>query len=140
MCDLRIKSAKDTYIGNYGWWRLKQNTRKIGNLYERKAEAYLKSQGLTIRERNYRCRQGEIDLIAQDGDYLVFVEVKYRSGKNAGDSLAAVNWRKQKVIAEVARHYLTVKLHLSEWPCRFDVIGIDGERVSWIKNAFESWF
>lgn len=116
---------------------MKQNSRKIGNLYERKAAEYLEKQGLTILERNYRCRQGEIDLIAQDKGYLVFVEVKYRSGKSAGDSLEAVDQRKQKVISEVARYYLAVKCHSSEIPCRFDVIGIDGERSSWIKNAFE---
>lgn len=116
---------------------MKQNNRKTGSLYERKAAAYLEKQGLTILERNYRCRQGEIDLVARDKEYLVFVEVKYRSGGRAGSSLAAVNKMKQKVISEVARYYLTVKWHSSDIPCRFDVIGIDGEQFSWVKNAFE---
>lgn len=118
-------------------WILKQNTRKTGDLYERKAAAYLEQQGLAILERNYRCRQGEIDLIARDTGYLVFVEVKYRRGERAGNSLEAVNKAKQKAIGAVARYYLAVRWHSSDIPCRFDVIGIDGEQISWIKNAFE---
>lgn len=58
---------------------LKSNTRNTGTSYERKAAEYLEQQGLVILKHNYRCRQGEIDLIARDKEYLVFVEVKYRS-------------------------------------------------------------
>ena len=59
------------------------NTRKIGTEYERKAGAYLEAKGYVIQEYNFRCRMGEIDIIARDGKCLVFCEVKYRSGREA---------------------------------------------------------
>lgn len=115
---------------------LKSNTRNTGTSYERKAAEYLEQQGLVILKHNYRCRQGEIDLIARDKEYLVFVEVKYRSQNRAGYSLDAVNPAKQKTISKVARYFLTAEYHCTEIPCRFDVIGIDGGCLHWIKDAF----
>ncbi len=115
---------------------LKSNTRNTGTSYERKAAEYLEQQGLVILKHNYRCRQGEIDLIARDKEYLVFVEVKYRSQNRAGYSLDAVNPAKQKKISKVARYFLAVEYHCTEIPCRFDVIGIDGGCLHWIKDAF----
>ena len=70
------------------------------------AAAYLKKKGYRILEANFRCRFGEIDLIARDGAYLVFIEVKYRSSLKDGDSLEAVNRRKQRKIIRVAEYYL----------------------------------
>ena len=78
-------------IKRNGWKNLHKNTRSTGSCYERKAADYLKQQGLFILRYNYRCRFGEIDLIARDGEYLVFVEVKYRKDNSSGYSLAAVN-------------------------------------------------
>ena len=115
---------------------LKSNTRNTGTSYERKAAEYLEQQGLVILKHNYRCRQGEIDLIARDKEYLVFVEVKYRSQNRAGYSLDAVNPAKQKKISKVARYFLAAEYHCIEIPCRFDVIGIDGGCLHWIKDAF----
>ena len=115
---------------------LKSNTRNTGTSYERKAAEYLEQQGLVILKHNYRCRQGEIDLIARDKEYLVFVEVKYRSQNRAGESLDAVNPAKQKKISKVARYFLAAEYHCTEIPCRFDVIGIDGGCLHWIKDAF----
>ena len=115
---------------------LKSNTRNTGTSYERKAAEYLEQQGLVILKHNYRCRQGEIDLIARDKEYLVFVEVKYRSQNRAGYSLDAVNPAKQKKISKVARYFLAAEYHCTEIPCRFDVIGIDGGCPHWIKDAF----
>lgn len=115
---------------------LKSNTRNTGTSYERKATEYLEQQGLVILKHNYRCRQGEIDLIARDKEYLVFVEVKYRSQNRAGYSLDAVNPAKQKKISKVARYFLAAEYHCTEIPCRFDVIGIDGGCLHWIKDAF----
>ena len=115
---------------------LKSNTRNTGTSYERKAAEYLEQQGLVILKHNYRCRQGEIDLIARDKEYLVFVEVKYRSQNRAGYSLDAVNPAKQKKISKVARYFLAAEYHCTEIPCRFDVIGIDGGCLHWIKDAF----
>ena len=97
----------------------------------------LQAAGYEILERNYRCRAGEIDLIAKDHDFLVFVEVKYRRNGSSGVSLEAVTPAKQRVISRVAQFYLTVKYNSVDVPCRFDVVGIDGDRLQWKKNAFE---
>ena len=113
------------------------NTRATGAWYERKAADYLKQQGLFILRYNYRCRSGEIDLIAREGQYLVFVEVKYRNGGSSGNALEAVNPAKQRTICKVARYFLAVEYHCTDVPCRFDVVGIDGDRIHWLKNAFE---
>ena len=65
------------------------------------------------------------------------VEVKYRKDNSSGYSLAAVNPAKQKTICKVARYFLTVEYHNVDIPCRFDVAGIDGDEIHWVKNAFE---
>lgn len=116
-----------------------ENRRQTGARYEELAAEYLENQGLFILEKNYRCRQGEIDLIARDDEYLVFVEVKYRRGEEKGISLEAVDGRKQKRICKAARYYLACSVGNMDISCRFDVVGIDGkeEKVSWIKNAFD---
>ena len=108
-------------IKRNGWKNLHKNTRSTGSCYERKAADYLKQQGLFILRYNYRCRFGEIDLIARDGEYLVFVEVKYRKDNSSGYSLAAVNPAKQKTICKVARYFLTVEYHM------------------WISHAVSMW-
>ena len=82
-------------------------------------------------------RHGEIDLIARDNEYLVFIEVKYRKGSWSGRALEAVNFAKQKTICKVARYFLAVEYHNVDIPCRFDVVGIDDKKVYWVKNAFE---
>ena len=69
---------------------------------------FLEKRGLQIREKNFRCRSGEIDLIAQDERYLVFVEVKYRKNGRSGSSFAAVGREKQRIISRVAMFYLAV--------------------------------
>lgn len=112
------------------------NKREIGTRYEMLAGAYLESQGYHVREYNYRCKLGEIDLIAEDGEYLVFCEVKYRMGTGSGYAAEAVDHRKQKIISRCALHYLMVK-HLADVPCRFDVVSIQGNDITLYKNAFE---
>lgn len=88
-------------------------------------------------EHNYRFRAGEIDLIARDGEYLVFVEVKYRSTEESGGALCAVDRAKQRILSKTAKHYLAVRRKNVDVPCRFDVVGIDGREIRWIKNAFD---
>ena len=88
-------------------------------------------------ERNFRCRMGEIDLIARDGRYLVFVEVKYRSSRRQGTALGAVGKEKQRVISKVAGYYLLTRCKSLDMPCRFDVVGIEGAEMFWIPNAFD---
>lgn len=116
---------------------MSENRRKVGSEYEAMAAAYLQRRGVHILERNYRCRTGEIDLIAKDGEYYVFVEVKFRNRTQTGSSLGAVNREKQRIISRTARHYLTCRIKNIDVPCRFDVIGIDGREVKWVKNAFD---
>lgn len=112
------------------------NKRAIGTIEEDKAAAYLQEQGFLLLERNYRCRTGEIDIIAADGSYLVFVEVKFRKNNDKGLSLEAVNYRKQTVICKVARHYLMTHHKAEDTPCRFDVVGIDNQKITLVKDAF----
>ena len=96
---------------------------------------FLKQQGLYIKARNFRCRSGEIDLIARDGRYLVFVEVKYRHTSGSGGASAAVNYKKQKMISRASLFYLVRYGYPEDTPCRFDVVAIDGQNIQWIKNC-----
>lgn len=81
------------------------NRRQTGSEYEQKAAQYLQANGVHVLELNYRNRKGEIDLIAHDGDYLVFVEVKYRKDTCKGAPEEAVNYRKRQNICRVADYY-----------------------------------
>lgn len=112
------------------------NKRTTGTKYEEVAAEYLEKLGYQIVEKNYRCRSGEIDLIAKDGDYLVFCEVKYRSDSASGHPLEAVDGRKQSIIVKCARVYLMAH-HLDEMAVRFDVVGIYRDDIILIKDAFE---
>jgi putative endonuclease len=111
----------------------------IGNRGENLACEYLKRNGLKILEENYRTRWGEIDLIAREGDTLVFVEVKTRTQKRFGSPLEAVTTDKQRRIIRMAQTFLAEK-RLGDIASRFDVIGIDltngSPRIDWIPNAF----
>ena len=114
---------------------VKQNNRSVGAVYEQAAGYYLEQNGYELIEYNYRCRDGEIDIIAKDGDCYVFCEVKYRSGRQAGNPLEAVDQRKQKKIFRCALYY-TVQHGIEDAQCRFDVIGVEGTEITHIKNAF----
>lgn len=113
----------------------RKNLRRTGADYEKAAGGYLESLGYEILEYNYRCRLGEIDIVAKDGEYIVFFEVKYRADQRKGTPLEAVDIRKQNIIFRCAMYYLT-QHRLSDVPCRFDVIGIEDTKVTHIKNAF----
>lgn len=113
------------------------NKRKVGSHYEERAAEFLENQGYEILERNYRNRGGEIDIIARDGDYLAFVEVKYRRDKGRGGALAAVHLPKQQRISKAALLYRMQKKIPEDAPCRFDVVGIEGGKITLVKNAFE---
>ena len=116
------------------------NKRKTGAQWEEQAVQYLKDNGYLILERNYRCKIGEIDIIAKDRDEIVFIEVKYRRGNKMGYALEAVTPAKQNTIRKVAQVYMTTVCKSQYVPCRFDVMGFDGTdgkvTVSHIKNAF----
>lgn len=114
------------------------NKRKIGAEYEKIAAAYLEKNGYIILEKNYRCRNAEIDIIAKNDSYICFVEVKYRKTDNCGGAVEAVDHRKKHKITMAALYYMQ-KNNYSEWtPCRFDVLAIDAQSIQLYKNAFEA--
>ena len=107
-----------------------------------KAEAlaadFLAARGVTILERNFRRRCGELDLIARDGDTLVFVEVRLRTRSDFGGAAASITARKRARMAAAAGLYLA-RLR-SAPPCRFDAVlldAIDAARIEWLKNVME---
>ncbi len=112
------------------------NKRKIGKLYESKAKQYLADNGYEIIESNFNTKIGEIDIIAKDEDYLCFIEVKYRDANSMASGLYAVDKKKQNTIYKVAQIYLYKNGLNDNIKCRFDVISIDGDKISLIKNAF----
>lgn len=112
------------------------NNQEKGRGGEAFAARFLVEQGYEILERNFRCRQGEIDLIARDGNDLVFVEVKFRRGKGQGLPEEAVDFRKQEKIRQAARYYLYRNGYEEDTACRFDVVGILNGQIRLIRNAF----
>jgi putative endonuclease len=96
----------------------------LGILGEELACRELRRLGYAVLARRYRTRYGEIDIIAQDGDIVVFIEVKTRAGMEFGGAAAAVTPAKQRRVAQMAVDYLA-RHRLAERPCRFDVVAID---------------
>jgi putative endonuclease len=109
-----------------------------GAAAEAMAAAYLVAQGLAIVRRNVRTRFGELDIIARDGDALVFVEVRLRKLKAFGGAAASITPAKQGRMIASARIYLAALRH--EPACRFDVVlldGLDPRRIEWLRNVIE---
>ncbi len=99
---------------------------------------HLEKSGLSVVERNYRCRVGEIDLIMRDREDLVFVEVRYRRHDAYGSAAESISSAKRTRIITTAAYYL--QRQPAEPPCRFDVVAIGGEaphRIEWIRDAFQ---
>lgn len=114
-----------------------KNKRKLGARGEQAVKEYLLQHGFEVLEMNYRCRQGEIDIIAWDGSYYVFIEVKYRNTTKYGMPQEAVGIRKQKRICKAAQYYL-YSHNLNEFtPVRFDVAAVLGDNITYLKNAFD---
>ena len=118
------------------------NNRTTGAAYEEYAARYLASSGCEILARNFRCRQGEIDIVAVDrtGEKpcLVFVEVKYRKDGKKGHPEEAVTRQKKKTILSVASFYLARYRVSTDVPCRFDVIAFEEGRIRHIRDAFRA--
>lgn len=113
-----------------------QNNRKVGEAQENRTVLELEKLGYRILQKNFRCRIGEIDIVALHQGYLVFVEVKYRKNHRSGYAAEAVTRRKQQIISRVADYY--IRTHYHTFPsCRFDVAALDGEQVTIYENAFE---
>jgi len=116
---------------------------RLGRQGERAAARALENAGLVILDRRYRTARGEIDLIAADGELVVFVEVKTRRGAGFGRPAEAVGSVKRQRLARVARHYLWHR-RWSERPCRFDVVEVFVDRdgassVRHLVDAFRLW-
>ena len=118
-------------------------TKAAGEAGEARALAHLLGQGLALVQRNYRvargprARGGEVDLIMRDRDgTLVFVEVRARRSASFGGAAASVSATKQRSLVLAAQYFLSTQRTLP--PCRFDVIAIDGDRIEWLRSAFDA--
>lgn len=107
-----------------------------GKNAEHNAMLHLQANGLKVIDQNYSIRRGEIDIIAMDSNTLVFVEVRYRKNNMYGSPLESVTPSKQRKIRLAAEHYLQIHPAYSRSQARFDVVGICGQEIQWIKNAF----
>jgi putative endonuclease len=117
--------------------------RAAGNEAEAAAGRFLQAQHLTILVRNYRCRTGELDIVAQSADGVVIIaEVRLRARCNYGGGAASVDWRKQRKIQRATRHLLATHPELARCALRFDVMDLqpdaDGFTISWIRHAFSA--
>ncbi|MDO8954273.1 MAG: YraN family protein [Gammaproteobacteria bacterium] len=108
-------------------------SRIIGNKKEIIALQFLHKNGLKLLTRNFHSRFGEIDLIMEDGETIVFVEVRYRRSARFGTSAESIDYHKQQRLIKTAQFYLLRYPHNKA--CRFDVIAID-QSLQWIRNAF----
>ena len=119
-----------------------RNPRKLfGQAGESAAEEYLRRKGYRILARNLRSSLGELDLVAEDGQVLVFVEVKARRTNAFGGAIHAVHHRKQEKLIQLAAQYLA-RHHIKDRLCRFDVVLLQGlnaaaPQIEHIQNAFE---
>ena len=113
-----------------------------GYHYERSTALWLTEQGCRIITRNYRCRAGEIDLVARHGEVLVFIEVRVRTNPHFASAAESVDHRKQRRLQCAAAHYLQRQRAAPMPPCRFDVVvwepSADSGKLQarWIRNAF----
>lgn len=117
------------------------NTRiDIGKRGETLAISFLKKNGYRVIESNFRCRYGEIDIIAQDGKTVAFIEVKTKTSNRFGSPTQAIDSRKQRQVSKTALAYISQK-RLTNYSARFDVVGINikgsNSEIELIKNAFE---
>jgi len=112
----------------------------LGKLGEELALKKVKSLGYKCITRNYRCALGEIDLIAKDGDTLVFIETKTRKGKSLGYAKEAINDRKKRQLSKVALLYMKAN-NCCDIKSRFDVVAInligEKEQIEVVRNAFD---
>jgi putative endonuclease len=108
-----------------------------GAAAERDAAELLIAAGYEIVERNFRCKAGELDIVARDGDVLVFVEVRSRSDDDHGHAVEMIGRAKQRRVVRVARHYLAIAAPGFE-RCRFDVVAITAGEPVLLRDAFRA--
>lgn len=114
--------------------------KEAGQQGESLALTYLEGKGLRLLKRNYRCRNGEIDLVMLDGVILALVEVRFRQDRAFGGAAASVQMRKQQHLLKTAQHLLLHEPALRRHRARFDVVAIEprqeGAHIEWIRDAF----
>lgn len=125
--------------------RRREAPRAAGSHYEEFARAHLEGVGLRLLARNFTCRLGELDLVMQEGDVLVFVEVRYRRNPardGFGGGVESVGAAKRMRLVRAAGMYLAAHPRLANRPCRFDVVAVSGaagaEALDWRRNAFDA--
>lgn len=117
--------------------------RALGAAAEQAAARFLEARSLRILLRNYRCRAGELDLVALGPDgTLVIVEVRLRASRRYGGGAASVDFRKQRRLLRASRHLLATHPRFGRCALRFDVIDLwrddTGYRIDWIRHAFDA--
>lgn len=142
MGTVRQRQARAIRVAKQSLKHLSLRGRKWGAHWEKAAESYLRDRGLKLLHRNFSSRFGEIDLIMEDEQTVVFIEVKYRKNNQHGSGAEAVTFHKQDRISRTASWYLTKHPHRADQFCRFDVISIEpkivDQGINWIRNAFYS--
>ncbi len=117
-----------------------RSSKQVGNDAESLACDYLQRQGMSLLTRNFHCKCGELDLVMQDKNSIVFVEVRYRSNPHYGSPADSVTSAKQDKLIKTALYYLQQHPGLARRASRFDVIAISSRnaetKIEWIKNAF----
>ncbi len=112
-----------------------------GRAAESRARDFLQQRGLRIRALNYRAPRGEIDIVAEEGNTLVFVEVRMRRHTRFGTAADSIDAGKQRRLIKAAQYYLQVLGHGDSRPCRFDAICVTGNDdaadVLWVRDAFQ---
>jgi putative endonuclease len=114
---------------------LEVSTVERGGRAERLAVRELERRGYRIVERNFRCHTGELDAVAFDGSCLVFVEIRSRRTDRHGSALEAVGRAKQLQVSRVAAIYLAMRKPKFD-TCRFDVVGITGDKIEVVQDAW----
>lgn len=114
-------------------------SRAIGAIAEQQVARYLLSSGLRLIESNYSCKGGELDLICEEGELIVFVEVRSRKSARYGGALESIGRTKQARILHAAAHYLAVR-GLDHRGCRFDVVALESGHLTHVRGAFESTY
>lgn len=111
-----------------------------GAAAEQNAAEYLERAGLVLLTRNYRSPHGEIDLVMEHGETLVFVEVRMRRRSDYGTPAETVDARKQARLRATAEHFLQHDRRACNRPCRFDIVAVlatpQGDHTEWLRNAF----
>ncbi len=116
--------------------------KSLGDDYEDRAAALIQDSGLRLLERNFSGKTGEIDIIAEDGERLIFVEVRARTNRYFDSAAGSVDWRKQQRIIKTAQLFLQRRPQWANAPCRFDVIAFEPPQsgslpqIRWIRGAF----